>query len=376
LLFSSLPLVGEVPGFNTLALQQLGFTYSSVPDGASAVAFSIPEATPSTNPLYTRTSTTAPEAHTYTITSCTTMGQPGAGFSLICALVDSTGTALGNFGLPLSLPAATTPANPSQPAAYATGTASAPASPIHWLTIGKTFGPVTLQQIGLNYDSTGRATFGFSAGFALGGFSLDLQQLSIEFPLPLPSSSGGDLSVTSGQAGLSMAFTSGPLSVNGALLRSNAPNGYFGEVSVQAANFGARAMGGYIPGPPASFFLYAMVDVPLGGPPFLFVTGFAGGIGINTALILPSLATLPGYFLLPSAALPPEDSPNDTMAKLLPSLQQYFLADAGEYWVAAGIQFTSFEIIQAFAVLTVAFGVDLQIALIGSCAMSLPTGPC
>jgi hypothetical protein len=64
------------------------------------------------------------------------------------------------------------------------------------------------------------------------------------------------------------------------------------------------------------------------------------------------------------------------MAKLLPSLQQYFPADAGEYWVAAGIQFTSFEIIQAFAVLTVAFGVDLQIALIGSCAMSLPTGPC
>jgi len=55
-------------------------------------------------------------------------------------------------------------------------------------------------------------------------------------------------------------------------------------------------------------------------------------------------------------------------------METYFLDEPGEYWVAAGIAFTSFEMIDAFALVTVAFGVDLQIGLLGTCAMTLPTG--
>ena len=47
---------------------------------------------------------------------------------------------------------------------------------------------------------------------------------------------------------------------------------------------------------------------------------------------------------------------------------------AGQYWVAAGIAFTSFEMIQAQAVISVSFGVDLQIGVVGTCSMTFPTG--
>ncbi|MEI9995231.1 MAG: DUF6603 domain-containing protein [Rhizomicrobium sp.] len=373
---SSLPLVGDVPGFGQLTLDRLGFTYSSVPVGGTPVAFAIPQVAAASNPLYTRSDASAPEASTYAIIGGTTLGAPGAGFSLTASLLDPSGNPLGTFALPLSLPAATPPADPALPVPYSATNTSSPASPVHWIRIGKSFGPVTLQQIGLDYDASGRATFGLVAAFALGGFSLDLDGLTVVFPLPLPGASvGSDLSVAFGLQGLSLGFASGPLSIAGGFLRATgAEPGYFGEVSVQVANFGLRAMGGYVPGPPASFFLYGMVDVPLGGPPFLFVTGLAAGFGVNTALVAPTLATLSGYFLLPQNAPLPGATPAATMTTLLPQLQSNFPPQAGAYWVAAGVQFTSFEMIEGFAALTVAFGVDLQFGLIGSCAMSLPLG--
>ena len=42
--------------------------------------------------------------------------------------------------------------------------------------------------------------------------------------------------------------------------------------------------------------------------------------------------------------------------------------------MAAGISFTSFEMIDARAVVSVSFGVDLQIGVVGTCAMTFPTG--
>ena len=56
------------------------------------------------------------------------------------------------------------------------------------------------------------------------------------------------------------------------------------------------------PDPPAFFFLYLNIDVPIGGPPFLFVTGIAGGFGINSRLVLPSIDEVANYPLLPGKA--------------------------------------------------------------------------
>ena len=379
LAFAQLPLVGQVPGLNELTLKQLGFSYSNAVAGAVPPPFQFPYVTGNPNPLYTRSDAAAPEAQVYTITSTPSPGGiqlSTGGFSVTAALVNSTtGATLDNFALPLSMPSLPPPADQralpaDQPAAVPfTGpstTTSPPAGPIHWVSVNKTFGPVTLEQIGLNY-SQGAASFGLSGGFALGGFTLALQGLSITFPL----SSGCSEPVSFDLQGLAMGFTEGPLSINGAFLKTATPPvSYYGEVMVQAASFGLKAIGGYTPSA-RSFFLYAKLDAPLGGPPFLFVTGLAAGLGVNNSFVLPTLDTLDTCPLLHNAPQP-QATPGQTVTSVISSLGDSFKPDPGEYWVAAGIQFTSFEMIAAFAVITVEFGVDLRIALLGTCAMSLP----
>jgi len=381
--FSSLPLVGDIPGFRDLALTHMGFSYTNnTPSaGAPPVTFSIPQVTVSDNPLFTRNDQTARDAKTYAITSQgnqQSFNLSTNGFSLTVGLEDTgSGTMLNNFALPMSLPPATPPPV-SAPSQYYPEPTSPPASPVHWVDINKTFGPVNLQKIGLNY-SQGEATFGFSAGFALGTFSFFLEGLSITFPLPLPTTPAGQ-TVSFDLEGLALNFQVSGVSIGGAFLRMPGAGGvtnYYGEVMVQAGTWGFKAMGGYTPAEgnnPASFFLYVNLEIPLGGPPFLFVTGVSGGLGINRTLILPTISTLQGYILLPANAPPQAATPSATINQVLPQLQSIFIDQPGEYWVAAGISFTSFEMIDAFALLTVSFGVDFQLGLLGTCTMVLPTG--
>ena len=375
LAFSSLPLVGKVPGFSDLTLQQLGFSYTNVKPGTTPPVFQIPQVTATKNPLYTR-SGNAPEEYIYSITSAAAPGNytmSSGGFSLTVGLVNSkTGATMNNFALPLSMPGLTPPAPAALPTPvpfYSAAAASPPAGPVHWITINKTFGPVNLQQIGLNY-SGGAATFGFSAAFALGGFSMALEGLSITFPVSQTCTQG----ISFDLQGLSFGFTEGGFSMNGAFLATATPPvSYYGELAVQAGTFGFQAMGGYTPST-KSFFIYAHVEIPLGGPPFLFVTGLAGGFGINSQLVLPTFDDLSSCVFLPSSAPPQAATPAATMAQVLPKIEKAFPPEDGEYWIAAGVQFTSFEMITAFVLVTVSFGVDLQLGLLGSCSMSLPVG--
>ncbi|MBL8228240.1 MAG: hypothetical protein JNL98_07175 [Bryobacterales bacterium] len=378
--FSKLPVVGVIPGFQDLTLTKIGFSYSNTAGSTTPVNFAIPQVDTSANPLYTGSDPNSRNANAYSISTTGNQGtfNLGAqGFSLTAGFMNkASGETLNNFALPMSLPAAPS-TQTSQPAPYYPQTTSPPASPVHWISINKTFGPVNLKQIGLNYSS-GEASFGFSAGFTLAAFSLDLQGLTITFPMPLPGQPAGKTTSFDLQ-GLSFDFDRGGLQIGGAFekVMQNGFPAYYGEVIVQVASFGLKAMGGYAPahnGTPASFFLYANIDIPLGGPPFLFVTGFAGGFGINNSLILPTIDTLPGYLLLPGNAPQEGSSAANTIQQVLPKLVQIFQPEPGEYWVAAGIQFTSFEMINAFALVTVAFGVDLQIGVLGSCSMTLPTG--
>ena len=374
--FSTLPVVGHLPGFKDLTLQQVGFSYTNAnpAGGGPPVTFVIPSVTKALNPLFTRNDPTAWQSQTYAIT--TQQGAPGfqlnsGGFSLTAGLTQS-GQTLTSLALPLGLPSQPPPATPAPFSPQAT---SAPASPVHWVSVNKTFGPVALQKIGLNYAG-GEATFGLTAGFSLGGFTLDLEGLAITFPLPLPGQAAGK-AISFALQGLGLDLKRGSLEVGGVFVKDASAAGepsYYGEVMVQAAGFGLKALGGYTPGEPASFFIYANLEAPLGGPPFFFVTGLAAGFGLNRRLQLPTIAQLPSCPLLPGNAPPMGATPSDTVASVLPALKTMFVDQPGEYWVAAGVQFTSFEMITAFALVTVAFGVDMQVGLLGTCAMSFPKG--
>jgi hypothetical protein len=379
--FSDLPLVGDIPGLNEYSLKHLGFSYTNaqVQPNSPPVTFNIPKVDTSGNPLYTRSDPNAKNASNYSIS---TSGNQGTfslnqgGFAFTAGL-SKNGSSEKSFNLPMALPPA---AQNNEPAKYYQGTGkvntSPPADPVHWININKTFGPVSLQKIGLNYSS-GEATFGLSAGMSMAGVTLDVQGLTITFPLPLPGMPAGK-TVSFDIQGLGLGFQEGSLMIGGAFLKvvNNNITNYFGEVVVQIGNFGLKAIGGYAPaqnGMPAAFFLYANLEAPLGGPPFLYVTGLAFGFGVNYALVLPTIETLPYYLFLPGKA-PQQGSAQDALTSVISTLVggTVIKNQPGEYWVGAGVQFTSFEMISAFAMITFSFGVEMQIALIGSCSIALP----
>ena len=59
-------------------------------------------------------------------------------------------------------------------------------------------------------------------------------------------------------------------------------------------------------------------------------------------------------------------------AAALAVMEEYLPAQLGENWCALGVQFTSFELLQTFALLTVAFGTELEVALLGLSSISMP----
>jgi|GEM_PF-946799 len=369
-----LPLVGKVPSLADLVLTHVGFSYTKAPNGQK---FSIPRVESRDNPLFTRQTDAADKnSRVYAIAPAgpsQTLALEKAGFSLTAALASaSSGALLKSFALPLALPAAA-----QQPLPAATTPAAGPG---YWIDVDKAFGPVHLQKIGLSYGD-GKASFVVSGGLSLGGFSLDLLGLGISFPLPLP---GKPLALPTFELqGLALEFQRGSLSIGGAFekVATNGVTSYYGAVIASAGPFGLKALGGYTPEhsehgteAPASFFLYGCMKAPLGGPPFLFVTGLAAGFGIHRELTLPTLDTLHRFVLLPSNAPAQGATPADSIASALPEIEVWLRPKPGQYWLAAGVAFTSFEMIDAFALVTVAFGVELQIALLGTCAMTLPKG--
>lgn len=373
--FANLPLVGLIPGFNDLTLTNVGFSYTNDNQNTQ---FNIPQVDVSANPLYTRNDPKSRNTDTYKIVKNgdqETFTITKEGFALTAGFNQkSTGEVLNNWALPMSLPASNPPATNPPPASYYPAETSPPETSVHWVDIDKTFGPVDLKKIGLNY-SGGEATFGFTANFTLGGFNLGLEQMAITFPFPLPGQPAGN-TLSFDLQGLSLDYKKGNFEIGGAFQKvvENDITSYYGQAILKFSNFGFKALGGYIGEDPASFFLYLNINAPIGGPPYLFITGLAGGFGINNSLKLPTIDQLPTYLLLPSNAPAEEGTAISTVNDVLPQLQSIFQYQAGEFWAAAGIQFTSFEMINAFVLVTISFGVDFQVGILGTCSMTFPTG--
>ena len=268
------------------------------------------------------------------------------------------------------LQAGVTPAQPSTTGAVVPASST---DPVKWLDINKQFGIFSFERVGVGYQDN-VLMFALDASVALGPLAFSMQALSVGSPL-------SEFSPQFSLQGLALTFDRPPITIGGAFLKvketvgSQTFDSYYGQLIVQVATFGLKALGGWAPDAnPASFFIYLSIQAPLGGPPFLFVTGIAGGFGINSQLTLPSIDEVSGYPLLPAVALPEQASPAETIKAVIPFLQKRFTPRAGQYWVAAGISFTSFEMIEAQAVVSVSFGVDLQIGVVGTCSMTFPTG--
>ncbi|HEU5270641.1 MAG TPA: DUF6603 domain-containing protein, partial [Jatrophihabitans sp.] len=244
------------------------------------------------------------------------------------------------------------------------------------LDVNKTFGPLHLQDVLLKYlaqPAPGSITIGLDGGASIAGLDVQVHDLALTVPLRHPAEPGQwklDL------GGLAASFASGPVSIAGGLLKQtvNGAIEYDGMLTASIAGRGLTAMGAYSrPGSGtdryASLFVFAVVNTPIGGPPYLFVLGLAGGLGYNRRLLVPTdPAGVPAFPLVQAMEAGVGSSPMDALMRM----SQDIPASRGSYWIAAGVKFTTFELLHTTALVYASLDRGLEIGLLGLMRMALP----
>lgn len=259
------------------------------------------------------------------------------------------------------------------------GIQSGSSSGAHWFKVEKSFGPIHLDEVGVGYENHELELL-LKANMALGGLSISLDGLGVSSPLsPVKPEFHLD--------GLGIAFAMDPVEIGGAF-RQRTENGitvYEGaavlEADLGAEKLGLHAIGSYADdnGHP-SLFLYAFLDLPLGGPPFLFVEGLGAGFGYNRALIVPDIESLSDFPLVAEALNDTGSSTTNvadlaaTLTKELDGLDKYIPPQLGAGFLAVGLKFSSFKMLDSFALVTVAIGNGFEMDLIGVSDLQIPCG--
>jgi uncharacterized protein DUF6603 len=290
-----------------------------------------------------------------------------AGFSMAAELqlgalsVFMTSPPVRQQGQPLALARADAPGNQGA------------SDPVMWVPVQKTFGPVQIQKVGFSYRG-GKLLVVSNLALSAGGLEIDLLGIGVGSPITKPA-------VTFTIQGLAVSFAEGPVSIMGGMIGTLDPLDFVGALSVRAPELSLSAFAGYAEYEDhPSFFLYGVLDAPIGGPPPFFVTGIAAGVGFNRKLLLPDVSGVATFPLIQWAqgsgtpSMDPAQPVSDQVSQVLTRLAQSGVVapSVGDYWFAAGVQFTSFEILESFALLTVSLGTHIEIALLGLSTLTLP----
>lgn len=259
------------------------------------------------------------------------------------------------------------PAPGSLPPTPQNGRAPAPSriDTTKWFPVHRGFGAVELARIGLRFQNA-ELTVLLDAEVGLASLQIGFLGLGLTSPLDhfQPSVS---------LEGISIAYDGGAVSISGGLKRTP-EGGFSGLVRLAAEAFALTAMGQYVTvDGHTSIFVFGVLDAPIGGPPCCFIHGIAAGIGINSALHLPAPENV-GDFALVRAAMPggnPLGGGTD-LAEVLRTMGDDIRPTPGAEWLAAGIRFTSFEIVQSVALLTVTLDSKPRINLLGLSRLSIP----
>jgi|SRR5579859_2235370 len=235
-----------------------------------------------------------------------------------------------------------------------------------WIQLHKSLGPVLLERIGVKYQE-GSIWCMLDASLTVAGMTFSLQGL------------GAGLKIAERKPlfhldGMGLAFANGPIEISGGLLKvSDSPLQLDGALLIRAEGLTISAIGSYadLNGTP-SLFAFAALQKELGGPAFFFVTGLAFGFGVNRALKLPAINEVQNFPLIKAATDPDYLGKKLDLRDISQKLGDYMSPSAGNFWIAAGVKFTSFGQIDSFALLSVSFGTQFQIALLGLSKIQMP----
>ena len=243
-----------------------------------------------------------------------------------------------------------------------------------WFPIQRTFGPVSIQQIGIRWiggpDLKGAILL--DGGVALAGLAVGVDDLS----LTIPFADIGDLTKWElGLRGLAVSYDGGGVRIGGGLLQADLGDSddvrYDGFLLVEVGGKSFVALGSYgvVDGDP-SLFVFVVIGIPIGGPPYFFITGLAGGFGYNRGLVVPAIEGLPQFPLV--AAMSDSSAVTASPMEFLQRMGPAVPMERGSYWFAAGLKFSSFALVNSQALLYVLLNRGLEIGLLGMSKFELP----
>ncbi|MGV3588904.1 MAG: DUF6603 domain-containing protein [Adhaeribacter sp.] len=243
-----------------------------------------------------------------------------------------------------------------------------------WLNIDKKLGPVNINQVGFSFIDNYLALL-ISGSLEMAGLKITVQGLGLSFQLS-KLMAGEKFDADFKLSGLGLSYIKPPLKISAIFLRVDPkPDeiiSFYGAAQIATSGFLISGVGGYAKlksGNP-SFFVYAVYKGPIGGPGFFFVTGIAAGFGYNRRLRAPNLEEVPKYPLVELILSGEDKSANDVMQDLVTG--NWLPSSEGDYWLAIGIEFTSFKIIDSFVLLTAQFGTKVEFSVIGLSLLKWP----
>lgn len=258
-----------------------------------------------------------------------------------------------------------------------------------WIPIQRKFGPIHIGQIGLRWEQDIKGTpavgdRGFTmlvdGGVVLSGLAVGVDDLSVTIPIATAGDLGtwrlGLKGLAVGYEGSSVKLAAGLIQVGDGIRNQDGtipnPIRYDGLVLVEVAGKTFMALGSYMQDPYTSMFVFVLLPIALGGPPYFFILGFAGGFGYNRDLITPPIEQV-HTFPFVAGAMNPTAIASDPMGALI-ALGDRVPPKKGAYWLAAGIKFSSFELVHSFAMVYVLLNEGFEIGLLGLAQMKLPEG--
>ncbi|ROO86105.1 hypothetical protein EDD29_3668 [Actinocorallia herbida] len=274
---------------------------------------------------------------------------------------------LGPLDQPMALPVAAPPASD--------GTPARPSDDVAWHPVQRSFGPVHVDRVGLSYlhapGDPARLAVLVDGAISVGGLTLSCSGLSAAISLADPTVFPDfDL------AGLGLSYAQGPISISGAFregtvsYRGHDLRAYSGSAALSTGTFSIGALGSYVQldeGP--SLFVHAFLDHPIGGPAFFFVRGLAAGFGYNRRFVAPPVDRIADFPLVAEAI--GTRAPENPAAELQ-RMEDDLPPSPGDFFLAFGVHFTSFEMIDSFLLVTAGFGHRFELDVLGVSTLILP----
>jgi len=250
----------------------------------------------------------------------------------------------------------------------------------YWMEVDTTIGPLSIRRIGLSYEKS-IAGIKLDAGIQLSVLTASLEGLGLTYPITKIPSSAAEVWKNLGFTldGASVVFEQGPVTIAGGLLvASRNPLQLDGTLLIRVPGISISAIASYadLKGT-FSFFAFAVLLAELGDPTgtgCFLITGLAFGFGMNRALKLPPIEEVHNFPLIKAATDADYLGKKLDLRAISQKLGDCVFPATGQYWVAVGLKFSSYGLIDSFALVSVAFGDELVIGFLGVSILAIPRG--